>query len=245
MKKSIAALCLLLSGVLLTGYLVAEESVEAVIKQSLSRAIPAAAIDHVVPSPLDGISEVLVGMNVFYVSNDGKYVFEGKLIDMSTRTNLTEAILGKVRKEAISAIDEKSMIVFPAKEERHTITVFTDIDCGYCRKLHNEIGAYNAKGITVRYLSFPRSGPDTPSYDKAVSVWCADDRNKAMTTAKSGGKLSPKDCQNPVKDHFNVGVEMGVAGTPAIVMENGALLPGYLPAKKLADELAGKSGKRS
>ncbi len=245
MKKRIAALCLLLSGVLLTGYLVAEESVEAVIKQSLSRAIPAAAIDHVVPSPLDGISEVLVGMNVFYVSNDGKYVFEGKLIDMSTRTNLTEAILGKVRKEAISAIDEKSMIVFPAKDERHTITVFTDIDCGYCRKLHNEIDAYNAEGITVRYLSFPRSGPDTPSYDKAVSVWCADDRNKAMTTAKSGGKLPAKDCANPVRDHFNVGVEMGVAGTPAIVMENGVLLPGYLPAKKLAEELDGKSGKQS
>ena len=245
MKKRIAALCLLLSGVLTTGYLVAEQSVEAVVKQSLSRAIPAAAIDHVVPSPLDGISEVLVGMNVFYVSNDGKYVFEGKLIDMSTRTNLTEEILGKVRKEAISAIDEKSMIVFPAKEERHTITVFTDIDCGYCRKLHNEIGAYNAKGITVRYLSFPRSGPDTPSYDKAVSVWCADDLNKAMTDAKSGAKLPVKKCQNPVSDHFKVGVEMGVAGTPAIVTENGVLLPGYLPAKKLADELDGKSGKRS
>lgn len=245
MKKRIAALCLLLSGVLTTGYLVAEQSVEAVIKQSLSRAIPAAAIDHVVPSPLDGISEVLVGMNVFYVSNDGKYVFEGKLIDMSTRTNLTEEILGKVRKQAIGAIDEKSMIVFPAKKERHTITVFTDIDCGYCRKLHNEIGAYNAQGITVRYLSFPRSGPDTPSYDKAVSVWCADDRNKAMTTAKSGGKLPAKSCANPVRDHFNVGVEMGVAGTPAIVTENGVLLPGYLPAKKLADELDGKSGKRS
>jgi thiol:disulfide interchange protein DsbC len=245
MKKRIAALCLLLSGVLTTGYLVAEESVEAVVKQSLSRAIPAAAIDHVVPSPLAGISEVLVGMNVFYVSNDGKYVFEGKLIDMSTRTNLTEAILGKARKKALGAIDEKSMIVFPAKEERHTITVFTDIDCGYCRKLHNEIGAYNAKGITVRYLSFPRSGPNTPSYDKAVSVWCADDRNKAMTDAKSGVKLPAKKCQNPVTDHFNVGVQMGVAGTPAIVMENGVLLPGYLPAKKLADELAGKTGKRS
>lgn len=245
MKKRIATLCLLLSGVLMTGYLVAEQSVEAVIKQSLARAIPAAAIDHVVPSPLEGISEVLVGMNVFYVSNDGKYVLEGKLIDMSTRTNLTEAILGKVRKEAIDAIDEKSMIVFPAKDERHTITVFTDIDCGYCRKLHNEIGAYNAKGITVRYLSFPRSGPDTPSYDKAVSVWCADDRNEAMTNAKSGAKLPSKNCQNPVKDHFKIGVEMGVAGTPAIVTEDGVLLPGYLPAKKLADELAGKSGKRS
>lgn len=245
MKKRIAALCLLLSGALMTGYLVAGPSVEAVIKQSLSRAIPAAAIDHVVPSPLDGISEVLVGMNVFYVSNDGKYVFEGKLIDMSTRTNLTDQILSKARKNAIDAIDEKSMIVFPAKEERHTITVFTDIDCGYCRKLHSEIGAYNAQGITVRYLSFPRSGPDTPSYDKAVSVWCADDRNKAMTDAKSGVKLPKQNCQNPVRDHFKVGVEMGVAGTPAIVTESGALLPGYLPARKLINELDGKSANRS
>ncbi|MDH5469590.1 MAG: thioredoxin fold domain-containing protein [Gammaproteobacteria bacterium] len=244
MKKPLAVLSLL-SGLLVTGYLVAGQSVEAVIKQSLSRAIPAEAIDHIVPSPLDGISEVLVGMNVFYVSNDGKYVFEGKLIDMTTRTNLTETVLGKVRKQAISAIDEKTMIVFPAKNERHVITVFTDIDCGYCRKLHNEIGAYNAKGITVRYLSFPRSGPDTPSYDKAVSVWCADDRNMAMTSAKSGAILPAKDCANPIKDHLNIGVEMGVTGTPAIVMESGVLLPGYLPARKLADELDGKSGKRS
>ena len=237
MKKRIAALCLLLSGVLVTGYLVAEQSVEKVVRESLSRAIPNNAIDQVTPSPLDGISEVLVGMNIFYVSNDGKYVLEGKLIDMETRADLTEQRLGKVRLKTLNGIDEKTMIVFPAKQSRHTITVFTDIDCGYCRKLHNEIGEYNAQGITVRYLSFPRSGPDTPSFAKAVSVWCAEDRNSAMTSAKAGKELPKSDCKNPVKNHFDLGMEMGVAGTPAILMESGSLLPGYVPARKLAQEL--------
>jgi thiol:disulfide interchange protein DsbC len=237
MKKRIAALGLLLSGVLVTGYLVAEQSVEKVVRASLSNAIPAAAIDQISPSPVDGISEVLVGMNVFYVSNDGKYVFEGKLIDLDTRMDLTEQRLGKVRLQTLAGVDEDSMIVFPAEKSRHTITVFTDIDCGYCRKLHNEISDYNAQGITVRYLSFPRSGPNTPSFNKAVSVWCADDRNAALTNAKAGKQLPEKDCKNPVQDQFDLGMEMGVAGTPAILMENGALLPGYVPAKRLSQEL--------
>lgn len=243
MKKRIAALCLLLSGALATGYLLAEQSAENTIKQSLSRAIPATAIEKVSPSPVNGISEVLVGMNVFYVTNDGKYVFEGKLIDMETRTNLTDRILGDARKKVIDAIDEKSMIVFPAKEQRHVITVFTDIDCGYCRKLHEEIDAYNKEGITVRYLSFPRQGPGSPAFFKAVSVWCADDRNKAITSAKAGKELPEKDCKNPVNDHFQAGVKVGVTGTPAIVMEDGTLLPGYLPAKKLSKELEGNKAK--
>ncbi|MGB5260803.1 MAG: thioredoxin fold domain-containing protein [Gammaproteobacteria bacterium] len=237
MKKRIAALGLLLTGVLLTGYLVAEQSVDKVVRDSLSRAIPSAAIDQISPSLVNGISEVLVGMNVFYVSNDGKYVFEGKLIDLESRTDLTEQRLGKVRLQTLAGLDEKTMIVFPAQQPRHTITVFTDIDCGYCRKLHNEISEYNAQGITVRYLSFPRSGPNTPSFSKAVSVWCAEDRNMALTNAKAGKQLPEKDCDNPVKQHFDLGMEMGVAGTPAILMDSGALLPGYVPAKRLAQEL--------
>ena len=237
MKKSVATLCLLLSATLGTSYLLAESDNEKAIRDSLSRAIPSDAIDQVSPSPMAGISEVLVGMSVYYVSNDGKYVFEGKLIDMDTRTDLTEERVSAVRQKTLASIDEKSMIVFPADKPRHTITVFTDIDCGYCRKLHNEMSEYNANGITVRYLSFPRSGPNSASFNKAVSVWCAKDRNAAMTSAKAGKDMPKKDCANPVKDHFDLGMQMGVAGTPAILMENGSLLPGYVPPKRLSQEL--------
>jgi len=115
--------------------------------------------------------------------------------------------------------------------------VFTDIDCGYCRKLHGEIDQFNAKGITVRYLAFPRSGIGAPSYNKAVSVWCDKDPQAAMTRAKNGETLPKADCDNPVKEQYELGQLIGVQGTPAIIMEDGALLPGYVPAAKLAAAL--------
>ncbi len=207
--------------------------------------MPRESIDRIGPSPMTGISEVMIGMNLFYVSNDGKYLMQGKLIDLASRTDLTEQKLGKARLKSLADLGEKSMIVFPAKEQRHVITVFTDIDCGYCRKLHNEMAAYNAEGITVRYLSFPRSGPNSPSYNKAVSVWCADDRNDALTSAKAGKALEDKQCDNPIGDHFNLGVAMGVRGTPAILMEDGSIVPGYVPAKKLLKQLDGMDAGKS
>ena len=237
MTKRIVAFCLLLSGVFLTGYLVAGQSIEKTIKAALAEVVPPDEIDNISPSPVEGISEVLIGMSIFYVTNDGKYVLKGNLIDMETRKDLTEDRLGAVRVATIDKLNESTMIIFPAKEQKDTITVFTDIDCGYCRKLHNEIENYNAEGITVRYLSFPRSGPDTPSFSKAVSVWCAEDRNQALTLAKSGDNLPNKECKNPVKDHFNLGVSLGVRGTPAILLEDGTLVPGYLPAKKLRKQI--------
>ena len=240
MKKRIAALCLLVSGGLATGYLLAEQDSDKIIRTSLSKVVPATSIDDIGPSKLDGMSEVLIGMNVYYVTNDGKYILDGRLIDIETLTDLTEQRVSTVRKQTLGKVDEKSMIVFPAKEARHTVTVFTDIDCGYCRKLHNEIADYNRAGITVRYLSYPRGGPNSGSFNKAVSVWCADDRNNAMTLAKAGKDLPPKTCDNPVRDHFDLGMEMGLRGTPAIITEDGAMLPGYVPAKKLATELDGQ-----
>ena len=237
MTKRIATLCLLLFGVLMTDILVAEQGAENIIKKSLSKVVPITEIGQISPSPVAGVSEVLIGMNVFYVTNDGKYVLKGNLIEIESRTDLTERRLGSVRMETISKVDESSMIIFPAKNQRHTITVFTDIDCGYCRKLHKEITSYNEQGITVRYLSFPRTGPNSPSFDKAVSVWCADNRNAALTSAKAGVNPPDKKCDNPVKVHFDLGIAMGLRGTPAIVLESGDLLPGYVPAKQLVREL--------
>ena len=135
------------------------------------------------------------------------------------------------------------MIVFaPEGKPSYTITVFTDIDCGYCRKLHGEMAGYNAEGIKVQYLFYPRAGEGSPSFAKAVSVWCADDRRTALTDAKAGKSIPDKTCPNPVKEHLELGEKMGVSGTPAIVLENGEMVPGYIPPKRLAAMLKEKLG---
>lgn len=129
------------------------------------------------------------------------------------------------------------MIIFPAKNAKHTITIFTDIDCGYCRKLHSEVSRYTDAGITVRYLFFPRSGPNTESYFKAVSVWCADDRNQALTDAKLNNKVINKTCENPIDKHMQLAQAFGVNGTPAIIADDGTMVPGFVPAKELVKHL--------
>ena len=125
------------------------------------------------------------------------------------------------------------MVFAPEKEVKHTISVFTDIDCGYCRKLHQEMAEYNKHGIKVRYLAYPRAGVGSEAYEKAVSVWCADDRQKAMTAAKTGGELKQKTCDNPVEAQFMLGQQLGISGTPALMLEDGQIFPGYVPADRL------------
>jgi thiol:disulfide interchange protein DsbC len=130
------------------------------------------------------------------------------------------------------------MVIFaPAEKTDHTVTVFTDIDCGYCRKLHNEITDYTQNGIKVRYLMFPRAGFNSESYHKAVSVWCAENRQEAMTRAKRGESVTPKKCPNPVQEQAELGQSLGVQGTPSIILENGQMIPGYVPAAQLAQML--------
>jgi thiol:disulfide interchange protein DsbC len=194
--------------------------------------------DHKVQSlqkaPVDGFYEAIIGSDVFYVSADGNYLMHGNLYDVQNGlVNLTDARRDGLRKEAMASVGEDRMIIFGPSDAEHTITVFTDIDCGYCRKLHGEIEKYNEAGIRVRYLFYPRSGPDTPSFAKATSVWCADDRQQAMTAAKAGEEVEPRECENPVLAHFQLGQEVGVTGTPALVLENGQLVPGYIPAERL------------
>jgi thiol:disulfide interchange protein DsbC len=227
--------------VMIAGSAVAGDSNRAAIEKSLQSISPDFKVDEIAPSPIEGISEVLVGPRLFYVTNDGKYLLQGSLIDIKTRTDISEERRKSSRLKAVNAMSDDDMIVFAAKKPRHTITVFTDIDCGYCRKLHNEIEQFNANGITVRYLMYPRSGVNTPSYYKAVSVWCEDDRNAALTDSKAGKTLPRAECDNPVKAHMELGELLGVTGTPAIVLDDGELLPGYVPAVKLARALDNKS----
>jgi thiol:disulfide interchange protein DsbC len=231
------AVCLLALGALAVQFVNAGTGAEDTVRKAVKAVLPEASVDSVTPAPVAGISEVLIGTKLFYVTNDGKYIFNGTLIELATRTDLSEKRLTGVRHELMEGVSENDMIIFPADKPRHTLTVFTDIDCGYCRKLHNDIDKYNAEGITVRYMLFPRSGPNTPSYYKAVSVWCSDDRRDALTRAKAGEEIPRSSCENPVRASMDLGHQLGVSGTPALVLEDGQLLPGYVPAKKLAQVL--------
>lgn len=200
---------------------------------------PELEIDSIRPSPIPGIYEIRVSERVAYVSEDARYMIQGDIYDLETEENLTEQRRADARVDAVNAVGETSMIVFePEGAAQHTITVFTDIDCGYCRKLHREMSDYNEQGFRVRYLFFPRSGPNTESWVKADNVWCADDRNDAMTRAKRGEKVESEDCgATPVDQHYRLGVGLGIRGTPAILTDDGTLVPGYVPADDLKERI--------
>jgi len=210
---------------------------EAAIRKALSLAMPASKVEAIKPSVIKGLYEASVGANIYYVSEDGKYLIQGRLVDIAARKDLTEEKLNGTRKLAIENMGKENMIIFAAKIPKYTVTIFTDIDCGYCRKLHSELDQYSAQGITIQYLFFPRAGKGSDSYNKAVSVWCADDRNAALTAAKKDKSIPVKTCDNPIDKHMKLGEDFDVKGTPMIVTEAGNILPGYLPAKQLVEAL--------
>jgi thiol:disulfide interchange protein DsbC len=204
------------------------------IEAQLKTLLPNAPEAVITATPIEGFYQIQVGMTVVYMSRDGKYLLNGNLIELETRENLTDLAKSVARQSAMQKISESSMIVYPAKgKQTHFITVFSDIDCPYCAKLHKEIPALNEAGITVRYLGYPRSGIGSPSYHKAVSVWCAKDSLKAMDSAMLGKPVENKVCVNPVRDHMMQAKYFEVNGTPNIILDNGDLLPGYVPAKEL------------
>jgi len=204
------------------------------IRAALARLIPDAEPDSIQPAPVDGLYEVTYGPQIYYVSADGRYVIQGQVLDIQKQVNLTAQRRSSLVKEAIGKIGEDNMVIFPARNEKHVITVFTDIDCGYCRKLHGEMAKLNDLGISVHYLFFPRAGRGSDSYYKAVSVWCAKDRRQALTDAKQGRPIERKQCDNPVDEHLNLVEALGLRGTPAIVLEDGRIMPGYVPAERLS-----------
>lgn len=216
---------------------------DAAIREALTGLAPGMEIGQISDSPIPGFREVAIGARVVYVSNDGKRLIQGALIDIASRENLTQASEAGLRKGLLASVGDDSRITFAAAQPKHEITVFTDIDCGYCRRMHSEIAEYNRLGITVNYLFYPRSGLGSESFDKAVSVWCAPDRRQAMTEAKAGKALPKADCTNPVTRDYDLGRRIGLDGTPAIYAPDGTQLGGYVaPAEMLArlDELAAK-----
>lgn len=238
-------LFLLVASVAIAGSaLAAETSGDAAsrLKGVLAQVMPGSP-DSITATPMPGIYEVAYGSQVLYVSADGRYLVNGELFDVQKRTNLTEERRSKARLATLKGIDQKSMIVYPAKgKSKHTVTVFTDIDCGYCRKLHQGMAEMNELGITVRYLSFPRAGVGSESYKKAADVWCSKDRNTAMDKAKANQSVNgAPSCDAPINKHMELANSFGVTGTPSIVLEDGRFLPGYLPPQQLLAVLEGRS----
>ncbi|MCK5725246.1 MAG: DsbC family protein [Thiotrichaceae bacterium] len=202
------------------------------------------APDNVTKSGAPGMYEITVGTEVIYVNNDAKYMFVGEVIDIESKRNLTSIAKKRAeeaykvkRKEIIAKQDVSKTISFKAKDEKQVLTIFTDIDCPYCSKLHNDVPALNKKGITVNYYLFPRSGPNTPSFAKAISAWCADDNKEALTKAKERKAIPNKTCDNPVVEQYTLGRKIGVTGTPALITEDGTLIPGYMPVNILVERL--------
>ena len=195
--------------------------------------------EHIQPSPIDGWYTVRKGAVVAYISADGRYLLQGDLIDLETQVNLSESERNSARIEMMAAIPDDEMISFTPDEVKYSVSIFTDIDCAYCRRLHSQIDEYLAQGIEINYLLYPRSGPTSASWVKAEQVWCADDRNEALTLAKVDKNFDSHSCDSSmISKHYSLGKEVGLTGTPAIVMSDGTLMPGYLPPLALAERLA-------
>ncbi len=215
----------------------AADPAEQAVRTAIRTLVPDANIDSVNPSQMPGFYEVVLQGQVLYVSADGKYLMSGSLWDIAAKRDLTDARKAVLRRQVLDTVGSEKRIVFAAKEPKHTVTVFTDIDCGYCRRLHQQMAEYNSLGISVEYLFFPRAGVGSDSFRKAESVWCAADRNAAMTKAKSGEPLEDKTCANPIAEEFELGHKVGVAGTPAVITEDGTQIGGYLAPDQMISRL--------
>jgi len=235
MKK----LCLLLMLALTAGMVSAEtQKAPADPRVEIAKKFPGVKAEDIKPSAIKGLFEVSLGADTAYVSSDGKFLISGDMYDIDSRTNLTESGRSDTRKKLLAKLDEKDMIVFAPATTKHTITVFTDVDCGYCRKLHSEIEQINKLGVRVRYMAYPRSGPGTDDWQKMESVWCSKDRKGAITQAKQGADVKTANCgATPVAKQYALGEQFGVRGTPAIFTATGDYIGGYLPPQQLLEQL--------
>ncbi len=196
-----------------------------------------ANVDEVRPTPVPGLYELRFGYRIAYVDASGQFGFlgSGDLQDVSSGENLTQSRRAEVRRELMASLDEWDTLDFMPDRTEHELLVFTDVDCGYCRRLHQQMAEYHDLGIGVRYVAFPRSGPDTDSWTTMQSIWCSDDRPAAMTSAKAGGFVPERQCDSAsVERHFELGREIGLSGTPALLTPGGELIPGYVPPIRLA-----------
>ena len=207
----------------------------------LQRRLPDVDIAAIESSPIPGLRAVEIQNGVtLYVTEDGSYAIAGVLYELTDDgpVDTSEARRAAASLALLADLSTEQMIVFPpGGEPKAVLNVFTDTDCGFCRKLHADVPELNAYGIEVRYLAFPRAGIGSETYDKMVSAWCADDRNDAMTRLKQGRTIPSKSCDNPVAEHYEIGQIIGIQGTPTIITADGEMIGGYVPAAQLAKGL--------
>jgi thiol:disulfide interchange protein DsbC len=203
----------------------------------IAKQFPGTRVEDIRPTAVTGLYELTHGADIVYVTADGRYALNGDLLNVANNENITEAHRRAVRAKLINDIPESEMLVFGPENPKYTVTVFTDVDCAYCRQLHSQIADYNRLGIRVRYLFYPRTGPNTESWTKAEEVWCSSNRNEALTLAKRGVPLKVKTCPNPVAKHYALGQDFALQGTPAIVTSGGELIGGYMTPAELARQL--------
>lgn len=208
-----------------------------VINRIVSRSLPKVVFEKATAAPIPGLCEATIDTEIFYVSEAGKFLFIGNMVAVGSGKNLTQQRRAGIVKEIMFKQDEKRMINIGPVKAKRTITVFTDVDCPYCARLHKEVPQLTKQGVKVRYLLYPRNGTQSPTYKKSVSVWCAKDRIKAIGIAKAGGKLKQKNCANPVADHYKLGRRLGITGTPTLILEDGSRIGGYVPAPRLLSML--------
>lgn len=234
----------LIATVTLAALLPSAVSADASTEERLASMFPGVEAENISPTPVPGLWEVALGGQVIYLSEDGRYMVRGDLIDMMSDRNLTEDRRNEWTAQQLAKVsdrlDPSRMVVFePKGEVKHTITVLTDIDCTYCRRLHRELDSYHAQGIAVRYMFYPLGGEGSAGWTKAEAVWCSADRQDALTRAKAGEDIKAKKCADtPVQEHYEIGRELGINGTPAILTDKG-VARGYVPADRLAAWLNG------
>ncbi len=214
---------------------VAEDEAVQQLRQALAKTMPKVNPSKISATPVQGLYEVIVGSQVVYMSADARYMIEGDLYDLKTKINVSETAKSVVRLAAIDELGVDNMLVYKPETVKTTITVVTDIDCPYCRKLHSEIPDYLKNDVEVRYIFMPLKG--SSDMKKTISVWCSDDQQLALDIAKAGGEIEEKTCDNPIKNHLVLARDLGIRGTPAILLEDGTLLPGYIPVDKLVAEI--------
>ncbi len=226
---------LLLTSMMVVSSVSAESDTEKMLSGKIKAVLGEnVVINSITQTPVRSLYEVVMDNGkVVYISDDGRYVFEGDLMDLVERKNLTEDRRMQARGEAFDNIDVSKLIEFAPEKTEHILYVYTDIDCAYCRKFHKQIKKLNDNGIAVRYLAFPRAGIGSPSFIAAQSAWCAKDKKTALTEAKAGKSIPPAVCDDRVTQQYEMGKSMGVRGTPSVYLANGQEMGGYIPAEEL------------
>ena len=207
------------------------------VEERIRNLVPNAHSIAISETPIEGILMVQINGDIVYATADGKFLIQGRVVNLDTREDLTESAHSEVRRELIAGVDTSKQITFAPDDPDYELLVFTDIDCGYCRKLHAQVEEYNQNGISIRYMAFPRAGIGSKSYEKAVSVWCADDQQEAMTQAKLGSDQDPLQFENPIAEQYQLCISMGVTCNPSLLTADGTLITGYVPPEQILERL--------